>query len=103
MYKPDAGVNHPLVRVNDVGGELVVREFTVENCFVCARMCVDEAVGIEFRLNLHFVMVASRFELKHTEDIVVVHSVGEVPECESSGDRFDVCRQLPDNVSQFDG
>lgn len=103
MYEPDAVVDQPLVRVNDVGRELVVREFAVENCFVCVRVRVDKAPGMEFRFDLHFVVVASRFELKDAEDVVAIHSVGKVPEPESSGDGFDVCGQLPDNISQFDG
>jgi len=102
-YEPDAVVDQPLVRVNDIGGEPVIRELAVENCFTCAWVSANEAAGMEFRLDLHFVMVASCFKLKHTEDIVAIHSVGNVPEPESSGDRFDVCGQLPDNISQFDG
>ena len=47
--------------------------------------------------------MASRFELKHAEDVVAIYSVGKVPEPESSGDGFDVCGQPPDNISQFDG
>lgn len=86
MYEPDAVVDQPLVRVDDFGGELVVGEFAVENCFVCAWVSVDKAVGIEYRFHLHFVVVAACFELKHAEDVVAVHSVGKVPEPESSGD-----------------
>ena len=103
MYEPYAVVNQPLICVNDVGGELLVSEFRIKDCFACARVGVDGATGMEYCFDLHLVMVASRFELKHAEDIVPVHSIGKIPEPEGSGDGFDVCGQLPDNISQFDG
>ena len=103
MYKPNAVVDQPLVHVNDVGGEPVVREFAVKNRLACAWVSVDEAVGMEYRFDLHFVVVASCFELKHAKDVVSIHLVGKVPEPESLGDGFDVCGQLPDNISQFNG
>lgn len=103
MYEPDAVINQPLVCVNDVSWERDVGEFVVEDSIVCARVGVDEAVRVELRFDLNLVVVASCFKLKHAEGVVAVHSVREVPEDERSGDGFDICRQLPDNVSQFDG
>jgi len=62
MYEPNAVVDQSLVHVNDVGGEPVVRGFAVENRLACAWVSVDEAVGMEYCFNLHFVVVASCVE-----------------------------------------
>ena len=61
--------------MDDVGGEPGVGELAVEDCFERVWMRVDKASGIEFRFNLDFVVVASRFELKYAEDVVAIHSV----------------------------
>ena len=76
--------------MDDVGGEPIIREFAVEDCFESAWVSINEAVGIEHCFDLNFVVAASRLELEHAEDVVVVHLVGEIPEPEGSGHGFDI-------------